>query len=83
MPCWELFEEQSADYQESVLPVAVERRLAVEAGTSFGWHKWVGRRGDTVSIDRFGQSAPGAVCLEQFGFTADNVLAKARALLAR
>jgi transketolase len=59
----------------------VTRRLAVEAGTSFGWHRWVGLRGDVVAIDRYGASAPGPTNMEKFGFSADNVEARARALL--
>ncbi|MFB2834010.1 transketolase [Floridanema evergladense] len=81
LPSWELFEAQDAAYKESVLPKAVIKRLSVEAGASFGWHKYVGTEGDMVSIDRFGASAPGAVCMEKFGFSVDNVLAKAKALL--
>jgi transketolase len=81
MPSWELFEAQDAAYKESVLPKAVTKRLSVEASASFGWHKYIGTDGDTVSIDRFGASAPGGVCLEKFGFSVDNVLAKAKALL--
>ena len=81
MPSWELFEAQTADYKESVLPKAVTKRLSVEAACSFGWHKYVGTEGDTVSIDTFGASAPGGTCMEKFGFTVDNVLAKAKALL--
>jgi transketolase len=80
MPCVELFEEQDAAYRESVLPAAVRKRLVVEASSSYGWHKYTGFDGDTVSIDRFGASAPGPVCLEKFGFTVDNVVAKAKAL---
>ena len=80
MPCVELFEEQDAAYRESVLPAAVRKRLVVEASSSFGWHKYSGFDGDTVSIDRFGASAPGPVCLEKFGFTVENVVAKAKAL---
>lgn len=81
MPCVELFEEQDAAYRESVLPASVRKRLVVEASSSFGWHKYTGFDGDTVSIDRFGASAPGPVCLEKFGFTVENVVAKANALL--
>jgi transketolase len=80
MPCVELFEEQDAAYRESVLPASVRKRLVVEASSSFGWHKYSGFDGDTVSIDSFGASAPGPICLEQFGFTVDNVVAKAKAL---
>ncbi|MGG6292867.1 transketolase [Leptolyngbya sp. AN02str] len=81
MPAWDLFEAQDAAYKESVLPKAVTKRLSVEAGISMGWCKYVGSDGDTVSIDRFGASAPGGVCMEKFGFTVDNVVAKAKALL--
>jgi transketolase len=81
LPAWDLFEEQDAAYKESVLPKAVTKRLSIEAGSSFGWHKYVGTEGDTISIDRFGASAPGNVCLEKFGFSVENVLAKAKALL--
>jgi transketolase len=80
MPCVELFEEQEPAYRESVLPVSVRKRLVVEASSSFGWHKYTGFEGACVSIDRFGASAPGPVCLEQFGFSVDNVVAKAKAL---
>jgi transketolase len=81
MPSWELFEAQDAAYQESVLPKVATKRLSVEAGTSFGWHKYVGIDGGMVSIDRFGASAPGGVCLEKFGFSVDNVLAKAKEII--
>ncbi len=80
MPCVELFEEQDAAYRESVLPAAVRKRVVVEASSSFGWHKYTGFDGATVSIDSFGASAPGGVCLEKFGFTVDNVVATAKAL---
>jgi transketolase len=80
MPCVELFEEQDAAYRESVLPAAVRKRVVVEASGSFGWHKYTGFDGATVSIDRFGASAPGPLCLEKFGFTVDNVVATAKGL---
>jgi transketolase len=82
MPSWELFDEQDDAYKESVLPGAVTRRLAVEAGVSMGWCRYVGAAGATVSVETFGASAPGAVCMEKFGFTVENVLAKAKALLS-
>ncbi|MFM7787396.1 MAG: transketolase-like TK C-terminal-containing protein, partial [Microcystis panniformis] len=81
MPCWELFEEQSAEYKESVLPKAVKKRLAVEAGSTMGWHRYITDEGDVLGVDTFGASAPGGVILEKFGFTLDNVVAKAKALL--
>lgn len=81
MPCWELFEEQSAEYKESVLPKAVKKRLAVEAGTTFGWARYTGSEGDIIGIDTFGVSAPGDVAMKKFGFTVENVVARAKALL--
>jgi len=81
MPCWELFEEQPADYREAVLPRAVTRRLSVESGVTFGWQKWVGDRGRSIGIDRFGASAPGPRLMKEFGFTADHVVAEALAMM--
>ena len=81
MPSWELFEAQDAAYKESVLPKAVTKRITVEAGISMGWHKYAGDAGEIVAIDSFGASAPGGVCMEKFGFTVENVLAKAKAML--
>ena len=81
MPSSTLFDTQDAAYRESILPKAVTKRVSVEAASSFGWHKYIGSEGDTVSIDTFGASAPGGICLEKFGFTVDNVLATAKALL--
>jgi transketolase len=81
MPCVELFAEQSDAYKEQVLPIAVRKRMVVEAAEAFGWHKYIGLDGDSVTMDRFGASAPGGTCMEEFGFTVENVLAKAKALL--
>jgi transketolase len=83
MPCWELFEAESAEYRESVLPSAVTARLAVEAGRSIGWERWIGDHGATVALDRYGASAPGEVVMAKFGFTAEHVVEAAEALLAR
>ena len=80
-PCWELFEEQSQEYRDEVLPPAVGARLAVEAGVRQGWDRFVGPKGDVVCLDRFGASAPGDVALKELGFNVDNVLKQARALL--
>ena len=82
MPCWELFEEESAEYRESVLPSSVPARLAVEAGRTLGWERWVGRTGATLGLDRFGASAPGEVLMKELGFTVERVVAAAEALLA-
>ena len=83
MPCWELFERQSAEYKEKVFPRQVRARLAVEAGASLGWSKYIGPDGDTVTHDDFGASAPYKEILKHFGFTVDNVVAKARALIKK
>lgn len=81
LPCWELFEEQTAEYREQVLPRAVPARLAIEAGVRQGWDRYVGDRGDVVCLDRFGASAPGEVVMRELGFNVDNVLKHAKALL--
>jgi transketolase len=83
MPCWELFEAQPADYREEILPADVKARVSIEAGVKLGWKQWVGDDGDSISIEHFGASAPGDVVLEKFGFTADNVVARALALRER
>ena len=81
MPSWEIFEEQPEEYKEKVLPSNVRARLAVEAGCSFGWHKYVGFDGDIISIDHFGASAPGEILFKEFGFTVENVVERAMKLL--
>jgi len=81
MPSWELFEKQSADYKEKVFPKAVKKRLAVEAGSPLGWHKYVTDEGDIIAMHGFGESAPAEQLFVEFGFTVDNVVAKAKALL--
>lgn len=81
MPSWELFDAQSADYREQVFPPQVRVRLAVEAGSSLGWHRFVGDRGDVLGVDSFGASAPGPVVMTAYGFTQEAVCARALALL--
>ena len=81
MPCVELFDEQSDAYKEQVLPSSVRKRIVVEAAEAFGWHRFVGLDGDTVTMNRFGASAPGGTCMKKFGFTVENVVAKSKALL--
>ncbi|MGD0452107.1 MAG: transketolase [Solirubrobacteraceae bacterium] len=81
MPCMDLFEEQSQEYRDDVLPPGVRARLAVEPGASMSWWKWVGLDGDVLGLDRFGASAPGTTVLKELGFTAENILARASALL--
>lgn len=80
-PSWELFKAQDKEYQESVLLPRVKARLAVEAGVSLGWERWVGDYGTIISVDKFGASAPYKVLLEKYGITVDHVIARARALL--
>ena len=75
MPCWELYDAQSAEYKESVLPAACTTRVSVEAGSTMGWGKYVGASGVAIGLDRFGASAPGGKLYEEFGFTVDNVVA--------
>ncbi len=83
MPSWELFEAQTDEYRESVLPASVTARLAVEAGVSQGWSRYVGDAGDMLCVDRYGASAPGETVMAQYGFTVDNVCERARALLSK
>ena len=81
MPCWELFEEQAADYREEILPSSVQARLAIEAGVRQGWDRYVGAQGDVICLDRFGASAPGDVALKNLGFNVENVIEHSRKLL--
>ena len=80
-PSWELFEDQRQEYRDSVLLPDVAARLVVEAGTSQGWHRWGGDRGEYVCVDKFGASAPGEILFEKYGFTVDNVVEHAQKLL--
>ncbi len=81
MPSSELFEEQSTAYKESVLPKSVRARIAIEAASPMGWERYVGLDGDTVTLNHFGASAPASILFQQFGFTVDNIVAKAKNLL--
>ncbi len=81
MPSWDLFDAQTQAYRDSVLPRDVTARLAVEAGSTQGWHRYVGDGGDVIGVDKFGASAPGDVVLSEYGFTVDNVCKRAKALL--
>ncbi len=81
MPCWEFFDAQSQKYRDEVLPPKVTARLAVEAGVSQGWHKYVGGLGDVLAVDKFGTSAPAEDVFKDYGFTVENVMKKARALV--
>jgi transketolase len=81
MPSWELFERQKPRYRRSVFPSSVRARLAVEAGSTQGWHKYVGDRGQVIGIDHFGSSAPGPVLMREYGFTVENICETALDLL--
>ena len=82
LPSWKIFEEQTAEYKASVLPAGVPK-LAVEAGATLGWWKYVGQDGDVIGLDRFGASAPGPKVMAELGFTAENVAARAKALVKK
>lgn len=81
MPSWDRFDQQSAEYKESVLPRSITKRLGIEMGASFGFHKYVGTEGDLLTIDEFGASAPGNIVMEKYGFTVANVVKKVKGLL--
>jgi transketolase len=83
MPSWELFAEQPVEYRNSVIAPDIKARLGIEAGCSFGWHRWVGDEGDLISVDRFGASAPGSEVMTKYGFTVENVVEKAVALVKK
>jgi transketolase len=78
LSCWEIFESQDAEYRDRVIPPAVTARVGIEAASGFGWDKWVGLRGATVTLSRFGASAPGDTVMKELGFTVENVVAVAR-----
>ncbi|MFS0778395.1 transketolase [Neobacillus sp. 3P2-tot-E-2] len=83
MPSWDRFEQQSQEYKNSVLPKNVKKRLGIEVGSSFGWHKYTGDEGDVLAIDTFGASAPGEKIMEEYGFSVSNVVARVKALLQK
>ncbi|MFN7250734.1 MAG: transketolase [Anaerobacillus sp.] len=81
MPSWDRFEKQSQEYKNSVLPKDIKARVAIEMGSSLGWHKYVGDQGAVIAIDQFGASAPGEKIMEEYGFTVENVIATLKATL--
>jgi transketolase len=83
MPSWELFDAQAEEYRRSVFPPSIRARLAVEAGATQGWHKYVGDLGDVLGLDHFGASAPASVLMREYGFTVENVCKRALALLEK
>ena len=83
LPCWELFAEQPDDYKESVLPAAVTARVSIEAGVTLGWERWIGAKGESIGVDRFGASAPYKRIYEEYGLTADAVVEAARRVMQK
>ena len=83
MPSWELFERQDQAYKEKVFPKSIKKRLAVEAASPLGWHKYVTDEGDVIGMTTFGESAPAADLYKEFGFTVENVVAKAKAVIGK
>ncbi len=81
MPSWELFDKQTPEYRVQVLPPEVKARISIEAGSSFGWHRFVGEAGETISLDRFGASAPSSILFKEFGFSAERIVERAMNLL--
>jgi transketolase len=81
MPSWELFEEQSAEYKEAVLPKSVQARIAIEAASPMGWERYTGINGATITLNHFGASAPAKTLFQKFGFTIENVVEQAHNLL--
>ena len=83
LPSWELFAAQPAAYRESVLPAAVRARVAIEAASPFGWHRWVGDAGEVLALDHFGASAPADRLYPEFGLTAEKLVEAAKRVLKR
>jgi transketolase len=81
LPCWELFEQQTQDYRDQVLPPACRNRVAVEAASTFGWERYVGLQGKMIGMHGFGASGPAGELMKTFGFTTENVIAKVKELL--
>ncbi|HVB02895.1 MAG TPA: transketolase [Chitinophagaceae bacterium] len=82
MPCWEIFEKQELAYKVTVFPPALKKRLAVEAGSPIGWQKYTTDEGDVLGVTKFGTSAPGEVVFREYGFTVENVVARAKQLIS-
>ena len=81
MPCMEVFERQSARYKSTVLPASITKRVAIEAGVTMPWFKYVGLKGRVVGIDHFGASGKAEILMKEYGFTTENVVAKAKEIL--
>ena len=80
-PSWDLFEKQPDSYQAEVFPQDIKVRVAVEAGVSMGWRKWIGDQGDVVTVDKYGASAPASTIFSEYGFSVENIVTKVKNLL--
>jgi transketolase len=83
MPSWELFDKQPQAYRDEVLPPNIHARLAIEAGVTLGWERYVGDKGDVIGLDRYGASAPVQVVMEKLGFTAANAVERVKKLIRK
>lgn len=83
MPSWELFEKQSEEYKEKVLPKEIKKRISIEAGSTLGWHKYVTDEGFAIGVDKFGESAPGEDLMKEYGFSVENAVRQVKLLLDR
>jgi transketolase len=81
LPSWEIFEQQSPGYKESVLPSNIKARVSVEAAVKFGWERYIGDYGEAVSIEKFGASAPGGIAMDKYGFNHENISETAKRVL--
>ena len=80
-PSWELFDQQEKEYRDSVLPPNIKTRLAVEAGITLGWERWVGDGGEIIGVNQYGASAPVSIIFEKYGLTAESVIQKVMGLV--
>ena len=83
MPSWELFEAQTQEYKDSVLPPEIKGRLSVEAGVEQGWERYVGDQGGIIGINRFGASAPGEIVMKEYGFSVENIVKRATEVMKK
>jgi transketolase len=82
MPCWELFEKQSKEYKDLVVPPETKARVGIEAGVELGWGRWLGDKGIFIGMSSFGASAPQKICFEKFGITAEKTIEAAKKSMA-
>lgn len=83
LPSWELFDAQSEEYKESVLPANVDNKLSIELGSTIGWSKYVGANGASIGLEKFGKSAPAGDLLEDYNFTVDRIIVEAQELIEK